>query len=604
MAQSRATNYSFSHMTFSGLLHQPHLKIVPSNSGSFCGRILCLVFAIVLLAAGSRAWAQEATRELEIDTTVVSTTAPTSAGVTLVTQAVVGPSVLAEAGPANYWIIVRERLPAEGGVVTVIRGTELTVGKPLSWRYISTLSRPVIATAAIDRRLAVLYADGSWQLVWQGSVAQGPVPPDGLVLRTIAGAGNHMIALASPIGGSSTALRLLRFDNGWTDLGETPIQASATGSVLPISIDEVQGGSVIASVIGIDDTVSVWSRDQAGKWTELPNIDTSMPQPHSVVEWAKVVNAPVPTIAIGRGGSSIELRSFQQTKWTAPVVLPIKPKLAGTKATSASVGSDVRIIWAEIDGLYESSFSNAGKPLGEQPSVIPTPRDPSYVSGWDSIMTLLMLALLAVALSTTSWRGVPEVDIEKVRALLAPLGRRFIAGLIDATPLIGAFFWIALLAQSTNQDPWQGMTTQQEIIFGIGLGVYILHTAILEMLTARSLGKWLTGLRVVGSDGLRPGRGPLLLRNLMRLLDLYLVPLMLVWLTPMRQRLGDIASRTFVVLASTRDAPTDSSAPSSATTPVPGDSVSGKGPQSGQPSGQQPGQQPGQQSHSDSTDKS
>ena len=56
---------------------------------------------------------------------------------------------------------------------------------------------------------------------------------------------------------------------------------------------------------------------------------------------------------------------------------------------------------------------------------------------------------------------------------------------------------------------------------------------------------------MVGLDGQRPGPGPLLTRNLLRIIDLLIAffPLVLVLYSPLRQRAGDVAAGTLVVLS-------------------------------------------------------
>ena len=82
-----------------------------------------------------------------------------------------------------------------------------------------------------------------------------------------------------------------------------------------------------------------------------------------------------------------------------------------------------------------------------------------------------------------------------------------------------------------------------------GLGIYLLHTTVLEMIFARSLGKLLVGTRVAALDGSRPSPGAILVRNILRLVDIILVfiPLLFVFST-LRQRLGDMAAGTIVVI--------------------------------------------------------
>jgi uncharacterized RDD family membrane protein YckC len=80
--------------------------------------------------------------------------------------------------------------------------------------------------------------------------------------------------------------------------------------------------------------------------------------------------------------------------------------------------------------------------------------------------------------------------------------------------------------------------------------IYVVHTTIGEALYGRSIGKYLFGLRVVSYNGDRVPAGRIVLRNLMRMLDatLIYVPLFLLIFTPLRQRVGDLAARTIVIV--------------------------------------------------------
>jgi uncharacterized RDD family membrane protein YckC len=128
-------------------------------------------------------------------------------------------------------------------------------------------------------------------------------------------------------------------------------------------------------------------------------------------------------------------------------------------------------------------------------------------------------------------------DLDKLR--LAPLGRRAAAGTIDLFPLI---IGMAVLEHFSSPAEW-------ELVTAISMGLYILLTALTEMISGRSLGKWLMGLEVVSLTGDRPPRWSLLVRNLLRVIDvgLFFVPLAVVMLSPLRQRTGDVAAGTLVV---------------------------------------------------------
>src|SRR5690606_14755479 len=124
--------------------------------------------------------------------------------------------------------------------------------------------------------------------------------------------------------------------------------------------------------------------------------------------------------------------------------------------------------------------------------------------------------------------------------------------------------WIALLmvarwhyARSTPLETLLMEGRTQGLLLGAA-ALYVLHTLTLELLTGRSLGKMIFGLRVTDFNGAPPARSALLVRNLLRILDVYILfplPLLLVLYTPLRQRMGDLAARTIVVEKATAPQP-------------------------------------------------
>lgn len=82
--------------------------------------------------------------------------------------------------------------------------------------------------------------------------------------------------------------------------------------------------------------------------------------------------------------------------------------------------------------------------------------------------------------------------------------------------------------------------------------IYLLYHPVLEVLMrGRTPGKRMAGVRIVKRDGGVPGIGPLLVRNLFRLVDslpfLYIVGLVTTMLTKQCVRIGDIAAGTLLV---------------------------------------------------------
>ena len=143
----------------------------------------------------------------------------------------------------------------------------------------------------------------------------------------------------------------------------------------------------------------------------------------------------------------------------------------------------------------------------------------------------------------------PTTDFSQgVPVEYAGVGRRFVAVLID----LGVFFVIGLLAggaYSTSDSGTHrvGVEAGGWWPFLIFIGYYV----VLEALTGKTIGKLVMGLRVVAEDGDAISWGQALGRNLLRLVDalfFYFIAAIFVWSSSKRQRLGDRAANTFVIL--------------------------------------------------------
>ena len=139
----------------------------------------------------------------------------------------------------------------------------------------------------------------------------------------------------------------------------------------------------------------------------------------------------------------------------------------------------------------------------------------------------------------------------------AGVTRRFVALVIDGFVLVGISVVVGLLAggaysTSTANSYDAGVQVGNGPMFA-ALVLFFAYYVICEGLFGRTLGKRILGLRVVGEDGSPIYLGAAFLRNLLRIVDglfFYLVAAISVWASPTRQRLGDRAARTYVVLDS------------------------------------------------------
>lgn len=140
--------------------------------------------------------------------------------------------------------------------------------------------------------------------------------------------------------------------------------------------------------------------------------------------------------------------------------------------------------------------------------------------------------------------------------VLAGLGSRFVAYLIDFALQVVVFIAF-LFAVGEGLSGGAGNETSSLIAAGaIALFAFldfIGYFVVCEMLSSgRSIGKKLTGLRVVRGDGGPVGFWSSTLRNVLRLIDMipfpfYLVGSVLILSTSRNQRLGDLGGGSVVI---------------------------------------------------------
>ncbi|MDZ4828090.1 MAG: RDD family protein, partial [Actinomycetota bacterium] len=86
----------------------------------------------------------------------------------------------------------------------------------------------------------------------------------------------------------------------------------------------------------------------------------------------------------------------------------------------------------------------------------------------------------------------------------------------------------------------------------VGLGMWFANSVILQSLTGGTVGKLMTGVRVVDANGRRAPFGRVLLRSLFLLLDYsfcVLIGLITALVSSGHQRVGDMVAKTYVVAA-------------------------------------------------------
>ncbi len=227
----------------------------------------------------------------------------------------------------------------------------------------------------------------------------------------------------------------------------------------------------------------------------------------------------------------------------------------GDRLLLASSGMPGSLAVAEVaGGRVVRSFRRSGSfPFG--PNVMLLMLVPQ-------LLPMLLSLVLALVLTGQMRRHrVPDYVLEGSRRQFATLWQRALAQLVDAVPLVAAFALPMLWMWRMFSDPEEFLEERGfafmlwffglfAAAFACGLLVLIAYSYF-EGRFGKTPGKWLLGIRVLGTD-LRPcGFGRALLRNLLTFADgffSFLVGALLVALTENWQRLGDLAARTIVVV--------------------------------------------------------
>ena len=137
-------------------------------------------------------------------------------------------------------------------------------------------------------------------------------------------------------------------------------------------------------------------------------------------------------------------------------------------------------------------------------------------------------------------------------------GRRTVAAFVDIVLVALSFFVTAELAGTADLGGADGNISIElhdtpAVLWAAGVFLYYFLT---EALASQTLGKALLGLQVVRmADGAQPSPGRIAARNVLRVIDglpfFYGLGMLVVLVSPQRQRIGDLAGRTVI----TRKAP-------------------------------------------------
>jgi uncharacterized RDD family membrane protein YckC len=446
------------------------------------------------------------------------------------------------------------------------------VGGGDQWRVLKQVEGRAVGMANRNDQLVLVTATGGWMLLWSDGMSNGePLPRGGSVLA-MAADGDDLWAVGVLPGGiealatrpatASAALAppamttapsaravLLRYDKGkWIGRAEVP-PALRVGDAASVSLAVYDHAPVVAARRAEGTREIALLRFTGERWEELGAVkaaegaDFKWVGGDRMLLWAA---APHDSGELWGGGGT----------WGSGVPLKLPDKVNGgldQRTVAAAVGR-IRLLYLSAGAeqkIYEQKYDWSGAAV-EGPAQLPAaPRVSGAMTVEHWVRVVLTLVLMGVMLAT-AWRrpSFQEALRSNRRMALPPLWMRFAAGLIDLSPVLLTALVLGMRQVPPGAVVTQGLDAAGLWALGIAVAVYVLHTTIVEAAAGRTVGKMVLRLRVVNLKGEPAGRGALVLRNIFRLVDLPVLLLVLIFmvLSPLQQRVGDLAAGTLVVM--------------------------------------------------------
>ena len=487
--------------------------------------------------------------------------------------------ILAHGENEWFWIAQMEQTPrVPNSLHTTIYYRKL--GQEKKWQLLARLPAQVASLGNQGALAGALLNDGSWELLYTDSspVTMGGLPK-GARIAALAGGRNSWWAIGVVQGGMAALPpatqplsaatpwsatrplaiaqaattrpqtqpardRLVLFNlsgNNWTPRAEIPDEVPDVPSVSLAFVDDAP------CVADLDSGGALRVRHlDSGRWVEDANL-TDIPH---LAAFQLLSDATMRRLWVEQEAGPDRLYTFNGAHGRTPIDLaPIPGSTAASRALAIWAGK-IRMV-AQINGdLREQDFIiDTGAPDGG-PFDLGVPRTSSIGQLQNLPMIIVSVALAVAIFGSFRQRSIMRgAGLKLEEITLAPYGRRLAAGLIDAAPVI-----LALIAGLVRYRVGPGVSEQSHsliltlLYWAAGL-FYVAYTTAVESLSGRSLGKLLLGLRVVGLDGKPAITSALVTRNMLRVIEvgLFFVPVLMIFLFPLRQRAGDVAAGTLVV---------------------------------------------------------
>jgi uncharacterized RDD family membrane protein YckC len=476
--------------------------------------------------------------------------------------------VLGHADGSRFWIAQVERAKDQDEV-----GEQTTIwyrGRFDSWAPMPPVGGRVVSMASGGGELLLVMADGQWMIADGDELRPGPAAPGGEKMLSVANDRDDVWAIVlsdesttqATTAASNSATRpagqrlvAFRFEAGkWVDpqnlppgVSEEPIDLSMT------VVDHLPW----ICWRGRDGSLRIVRLGENHSWLKAPTPAGPGPADFKLltIQGQAALWRDTAQNSAGIAGILSLGNDFSKTiTLSAPASVAATTSGAHVVSNSHTVAfAFERVRWLGIvdDQPIDQAYDLEGHTAGAM-EVVRGPQSEPIPLG-PCVATAAAAVLIAAGSAMRQRKSQPAVLTAKgprtspgeIKLRLAPLGVRFSAGLVDLLPCLAA---VGLL-HHPGAEGLVPLVDPESVkrIAALAVLTYLMHTTVAEAICGQSIGKMFFGIRVVGPEGEAPSLRSIILRNILRVLDLAIIPLVLVFLTPLRQRIGDLAAGTVVI---------------------------------------------------------